>query len=88
MRKLFEEELLSLTTLGIFVTISVSADIPLSSRAPADAPASIKILAHSALLVSAASCEENAKKIEKRIVVLSESRPAEKYTTYWLILLS
>ena len=64
-----------LTTLGILETISVSADIPLSSRVPADAPASSKILAHSALLVSAASCEEEIKLKEKE-----EEKPKLLYT--------
>jgi len=52
-----------LTTLGIFVTIRVSADIPLSSRVPADAPASIKIPAHTALLVSAASWRKRSTRV-------------------------
>ena len=50
------EAFVLLTTLGIFVTMRVNADIPLSSVVPAEAPASIRILALSALFVSAASC--------------------------------
>ena len=64
-----------LTTLGILETISVSADIPLSSCVPAVAPASSKSLAHSALLVSAASCEEEIKLWEKE-----EKNPKLLYT--------
>ena len=54
---------LPLTTLGIFVIISVSTVIPLSSLVPAVAPPSNKILAHSALLLSAASCKENTEAV-------------------------
>lgn len=57
------KEHLSLTTLGIFVIISVSIVIPLSSLVPAVAPPSNKILAHSALLLSAASCKENTEAV-------------------------
>lgn len=57
------KEHLSLTTLGIFVIISVSTVIPLSSLVPAVAPPSNKILAHSALLLSAASYKENTEAV-------------------------
>ena len=62
-----KEWALTLTTLGIFVTISVKASMPLSSLVPAEAPASNKILAHSALLVSAASYEVNDTKDVKLV---------------------
>lgn len=74
-----KEWALTLTTLGIFVTISVKAAMPLSSLVPAEAPASNKILAHSALLVSAASYEVNDTKDVKLV-----SEPKRYVTAKWM----